>query len=445
MKKLLPVLASAGRVLALAVSMALVAYVLYVQVQKQSVGREYVYGGFDDHFTVGTGSFAFVSNHVDVWNTAGDVTLVTADGQPSDVRFRGRAQHLEAGTFRIRYRIEEPGPVEIFCGVEKSEGEPRALEFSVVHDGDQAAGLSYRLQGDGTSTGAAEKLDVRAPNGANLMTLDDSAGSHEIALRLFPLGKATVGEVDSRSVMTKAVHWEPGTPYRMVFGVRSAQKRARVHIELAAFEPEERWELSSFEEKFDGKLVNPRRFQVLPADPFAAETRTAMVPGGGLSIFAKTKVWKDVFPALVVRTKRVPLHGFRFRTTVSIEKMHHAAFFVGVAAASHMVQVPRAFDIGFIDEPTFHGPFITGHPLNADAFLYDPRRELQGRTSGVLELRYNSETGIGEAILDGVMLRDMPLDLMPLDEVTFRFGINMQADDGELSAIVKEMSFDSKD
>lgn len=442
MKKLPPIFGRVGRVFGLVLSLAVVAWVLVTQVQRQSVGREYVYGGFDDHFTVGTGSFTFQSNHVDVWNTAGDITLVTPEGTPADIRFRGRQQHLEAGNFRIRYRVEEPGPIEIFCGIETTgESGPSAMEFSVVH---QTEGISYRLAGDSRST-SHEKVDASVPNGTNDVKLDDSAGSHEIALRMFPLGQAAIGEIDGRSVVSRSMQWAPGTPYRMVFGARSNGKHVRVHVEAATFDQEERWDLSSFEEKFDGKLINPRRFQVLLADRFSADTRTEMVPGGGVSLFAKTKAWKDVFPAIVVRGKRVPLHGFRWRTWVSVKNMRSAAFFVGVTAASHTVTVPRSFDLGFIDEPTFHGPFMTGQLTGNGKSTYEPYRELAGVETGVLELRYDPSTGIGEAILDGHMLKQSQLDLKPLDEVMFRFGMNMQDADGELNAIVKRMSFESRE
>jgi hypothetical protein len=434
------VLAGARKV-AFAVALSLVAYVIYATAVTERLGKEYATGGFSDRFSVGTGSFSFEGEHVDVNATAGDLTLTAMDGLPGDVRFRGRPQHLEPGTFRIRYRVEEPGPFEIFCGLEKNGADPRELSFSVVHAGD---GLLYRMHGDPVSVGMQGFLDDHVPNGTNGVTLDDRSGTHELALRMFPQGIAALAEVDGQAVMSKTVRWDAGTPYRMVFGLRSPGKRAKVHIESASFEPEDRWDFSAFNEKFDAPVLNAHRFIVLPADPWMADTRVKVLPGGGLSIWAKDRHFGEIFPAVLVRTKRVPLSGFRVRASVNVEKLHNAAFFMGFAGATHTIVLPRAFDIGVIDEPTFKGPFVSGHESGDGRLTYDPQRTLPGKTQGQFELRYDARTSVGEALLDGVSLQTMTLDLKALDEVTFRFGVNMQASDGEGTATIKEITFEPR-
>jgi len=455
--------ARAAGIAATAASALLLVYVAYAHWASARSRREAMDGAYDLRFdTAGPlgGRFAVERDDgVEARVEGGRLVFAgTARRAGAVARLVGPRQRLEDVRLRARVQIRSAG-ADVTVGIERDGGdEPRALSIA-LHGG--AEPLRASIAGATSSIGRRDDVVPEGPRAA--APLEDGGGAllgagapawHEVALRVSPELQSVLGLVDGAPVASAPSAWDDGAPVRLVVAVvaREASAPIDVALEEVAYETipsEER--ATSFVDRFDGKVIDPRRWAVFQADPWLADAAVAIRPGGGLAIRGASLDRADFVAAASLVTPRVLLGSFALRMRARASSLTRSAIYVGLVSTPAAGLARRTLDVGVVDADGAAAPFVVGHwdDTGQARFVSSPSPPAPDAGAAprerawTIDLRYDAATRRAVAAVDGAEVLDRVIDLRPLDDVTFHLGANLQARGASIDAAVDEIRLDA--
>lgn len=360
---------------------------------------------------------------------------------------RSPVRQLTEGTLVMRFRVASAAAYDVMVGVEseRSGKGPRAIRFGLQNDVTRAG---YAWVGDPLTSISGVGVVSDAPDlleQERRVAFTEPSEWHEIAVRFsasLHQAFATVDGVPSSSVRTE---WYAGLPVRLVFGVRAreAGQAVDVEIEHVAYQPVAKEpQALDFEDSFNGKVVDPRRFQVQQADSFWLDSRARPSPAG-LLLEGKAGRMATPHPGVVLHTHTFPLSSVYARARVRVRSILHSGFFLGLTsslAGAHM----RLFDLGFFDDaPRPDGrprlqPFLAGHWQHNGQSAFERMDQVFEDEELDLEIDYDGKTRTARARVNGHAFAEHTLDLQPREHVRVRFGVNLNEGDAAYELVIRD-------
>ncbi len=372
------------------------------------------------------------------------------DGPRASMRLVGDESRLNDVALRVRYRRE--GTARVFLGLlGPSDGAGRELRLTIAEDGRAV------ISGDASDSGERREIVCEAHGDRDALTdagLPDSGEEsewHELALRVSPQLGAALGSIDGSPVVSCALGWNAGARTRLEVGVEKGGGGGPMAATLTRLSHEtlpsdERPE--SFVDGFHGREIDPLRWAVRLPDGWLADARARVLPSGGLSIAASATRATSFVSGFVLETRRMLLGSFVLEARVRLRRLHAASFYVAVGSLEGALVVRRGFEGGLLDGADGRPvPFAGGHWTGNGQRSFEvlrpsvPARDLDARgdEASQIALAFDARTGVGRVILDGVTLFERPLDLRPLDSVTFRVGVNLSEAGAEADFVLDEV------
>jgi hypothetical protein len=430
-------------------------YVVYAHLASIAVARRYVADGFverfdskaelERRFTVRrTGALAYSVEGGKLHVTG---TSDAPGGAPARVELVTPARKLDESRIVMRFRVANAAAYDVMVGVESDHAGkgPASVRFGLQND---AAGAGYRWEGDpltslagATATGEypdALEQQRRAP-------FEAPTAWHELSLQFSMSLHQVMASVDGRPAGAVRSEWIGGTPVRVVFGVvaREPGQAIDAEIELAAVEPippDPR--ALDFDDRFDGTVIDPRRWRV-ELGSSAWQTTKATPSPEGLVLEGSSQTITTPHPAVVVGTEAFPLGSVHLRARVRVDALEGAGLFVGVTSTLGGA-LQRLFDIGiFAGATTDAGPAQRGAFVSGN-WTHDGQRSFRrfgGSQARVLTfaIDYDAKTRRVKASIDGHPVCDEALDLQPRQLVRVRFGVNLDDSHGRFRVVVEDV------
>jgi hypothetical protein len=379
----------------------------------------------------------------------------SATGQPAFVRFAGPVQRLDdAVATRLRFRTQTAGAYDVYVGLELADGDANAPAarrvVAVMRNGGSPR---FTIEGDVKSLGARKIVNASSPvvpfasDAADGGVPDESAASeqsHELVLVHAAYIHRLSASFDSLPVASAESQWWMGTRVRLIFGVvaREAGVAVDVSLEDAAVEQLPRpTTLAPFDERFSGRLLDPRRWTVIVPDGIKGETSYDVDPKRGLAVRARSLGFADFQAGFVLLTPPTPLASFSLKARLDVEALKGSGFVIGLVGSGY--SPARSFDFGFKGEEDGKiGVLSAGHWSGDGQFGMVVSESWRGREA-TLALAYDARTGKASASLDGWRtIAEHKLDLIAGDTVQLRIAANLQAADAKLDLLIKEVVFD---
>jgi hypothetical protein len=453
------------------VGIALTAFILlyeaYAHVASVMTMREYELASYDVRLDSEQrlSTFAAASGGGLTHEIAGGTLRVhgtsTAAAGPAFVRFAGPVQRLDdVVATHLRFRTRTPGAYDVFVGLELADGEPNApgarRVVAVMKNG---ASPAFAIEGDVKSMGARQIANASSPvvPFGNDAGADDAGSADGGALDAGPAPEQSHGlalshathihelsaSFDGLPVAAAASQWWMGTRVRMIFGVvaREAGVAVDVALEDAAFEQLPRpTTLAPFQERFNGRLLDPRRWTVIVPDGAKGETSYEVDPKRGLAVRARSLGLADFQPGFVLLTPPTALASFSLKTRLDVEALKGSGFVIGIVGSGY--SPARSFDFGFkgAEDGTI-SVLAAGHWRGDGQFgmvVSEPWQKHEATVS----VAYDAASGKVSASIDGRRIAEYKLDLLPGDTVQLRVAANLQAADAKLDLLIKEIVFE---
>jgi hypothetical protein len=435
-----------------ALGLALVAYVTYAHVAAYRARRPPDVASFavDVRSRVAMAQAVRVDSQGGAAYRWGDGRLIVSgpppgpDGAAASLRLTRDEVRLADVRLRMRFRQQDAASGSVFVALVAADDATRELRFTLHGDG------SATITGDASGSGARQELSCAA------LPRSDRAGSapadawHELALRVSPQLGAALGSLDGEPVASCAIGWATGAPVRAAFGALG-DGSGPLAIELAELDGDTIPTSASpetFADRFEGKFVDPLRWAVLLPDPWLATTETRLLPGGGLWANATGAHATDLVSGLSLVTGRVELASFKLAARVRLRQLHAAAVFIGVGTMDNALVARRSLEAGLFDAGgAVPSPFVAGHWTGSGQHSFEslehaapsPRAPAPGESVREIEVSFDAGAGMGRVVLDGETLFERPVDLRALEDVTFRFGVNLHEPGARAEVVVEEV------
>ena len=386
-------------------------------------------------------------------------TASAAGGLGTFVRFAGPVQRLDdVVATHLRFRTRTAGAYDVFVGLELADGEPNApgarRVVAVMRNGSTDR---FAIEGDVKATGPRKivnraspvtplgQVDAGASDGgadATAGTTDDTQ-THELVLTQTAYLRQLTASFDGLPIAAAESQWWMGSRVRLIFGVVARETGAAVDVELedAAFEQLPRpTMLAPFTERFNGRMLDPRRWTVIVPDGATGETSYDVSPSRGLTIRSRSRGFAEFQPGFVLLSPPTALSSFTLSVRLEISALKRSAFVVGIVGSGYTPA--RFYDLGV--KGTDDGGIdvlSVGHWHGDGQLGLSVLRQWKGR-EGTLSLSYDAKAGSIVAAVDGVRVGSYTLDLLPGDTIQLRIGANLQAADASLDLLVRDIAFE---
>lgn len=378
-------------------------------------------------------------------------------GKPARLEFVGPLRSFEENRSTMRFRVLTPGAYDVMVGFESEHSGkgPRAISYG-LHSDPKASAFGWK--GDPLVSLVGAQVTQDLPNTLEttrdipLATLDGSDGGaagqdggwHEVGLQFsnsLHQAFATIDGVPAGSVRSE---WFGGLPVRLVFGVVAREPGQTVDVEIEEVVSEQVLpspQALDFEDRFNGKVIDPRRWHVQKGEDFWTSSSALSTPKG-LVLEGRAPHVGANHAAIVLHSASFPLGSVHVRARVQVVNFEHSGFFAGITTAlggGHL----RVFDGGFVDARTPEGKHDL-HAYAAGSWKHDGQIAFvpHGRIDGdeaLIDVDYDAKTRKGTVRVNGDDVVSEVLDIQPRQEVRVRFGVNHNESDSEFKIIVKEL------
>ncbi len=440
------------------VSLALVAYVAYAHVASIAARRS---PDLDSRVTLLSSEDALrddlllrsegaIDHHFVGGNLVVSAAATSAGAaRPSLLLLRSESRLTDVA-IRVRYRSH--GAARVFVGLAgERAGSPSDLRFAIGEDGRAV------LSGDGRDSGARHEV---ASEGRPAGGTGDDAGEgsdwHELSLHVSPQLGSALGSVDGAPVAWSSIGWKAGARVRIEAGVERGDGDGAMSVELARFSDERLpsdGQPESFTDGFHGHEVDPARWSVRLPESSQAEARAHVLPAGGLEVETTATHARSFLSGFALDSRPMLLASFRLEALVRVRRLHAAAVYVVVGTLDGAYAARRIFQGGLIEgsdgRPT---PFAAGHWTHDAQHSYELLHavaEAGGQDAGAADagdvatsrigLAYDAHTGVGRVSFDGVTLFERPVDLRPLDNVSFGVAVDLSQQGAQADFVVEEI------
>lgn len=370
-------------------------------------------------------------------------------GRPSAFELVARPRRLEDARLAFRFRVLKPGAYDVSVGyrAEQTGKGPAYLGYGYRAE---AKGGSFGWMGNPLTSLAGAPVVDELPDALEHQRryVAGDAGAedtdwHEVRLETSASSHQAFATVDGKPAGGVRSEWVSGLPVRIVLAVQGREPDQDVDVEIEQLAYELRRTQSdlqlTFEDQFNGKLIDPRRWHVMAPDSFWM-TATAETTPKGLVLRGAAHQTTAMRPGTVVQSPAFPLSSVDARMKVHIEDLHHAGFFMGIQSTLGGALL-RTFDAGVLAEtgdlPRLRG-FAAGHwKKNGQSSIATAKREA-GRDV-TLVMHYDMATHHGTVDVDGERVVDERIDLQPREDVRFRFGVNVNDGEGRYDVRVTSL------
>ncbi|AKU96909.1 hypothetical protein AKJ09_03573 [Labilithrix luteola] len=374
-------------------------------------------------------------------------------GKPARLELVGPVRSLEESRSTMRFRVLTPGAYDVMVGfeTEHSGKGARAISYG-LHAGPKASAFGWKGDPLTSLVGARVTQDLpdtlETVRDVPLASLRGAEGSddgwHEVGVQFsnsLHQAFATIDGIPSGSVRSE---WIAGLPVRLVFGVvaRDPGQTVDVEIEEVVSEPVlPDPQALDFEDHFNGKVIDPRRWHVQKGDEFWM-TSSALSSPKGLTLEGRALHVETSHAAIVLHTPPFPLGSVHVRARVQVIGFEHSGFFAGITTVlggGHL----RVFDGGFVDAISPEGKhelhrFAAGSWKHDGQIAFIPHGRIDG-DEAIIEVDYDAKTRKGRIRVNGDEIVSETPDIQPRQEVRVRFGINHNEANSEFKVIVKEL------
>jgi hypothetical protein len=366
--------------------------------------------------------------------------------QPAELVLLGAPRRLADERVGMRFRVEHGGAFDVVVGFETVAGnaaETRFVRFGLTSDTSDTA--YYRLVGDEHLLGRRPEGDGELADWDRRFRLIGTDAWHEVSLRLSPDLHHLFVSVDGAPLASRATGWNAGAVVRPMLGVigRERGQNPAVLIDDFGVEPvgvDTR--PAHFKDRFDGAMLDPARWRVLQSDGWQRESEVELGPRG-LSLRARSlRPQTGVQLGVAVHGPTAELRSFRMRMHVDVDELEDSTLYFGISNLLFDQPLWHNFDIGV--QPGARGPevYVAGHWEASGQSRVRVYPGLWRGSAAELEIEYDDETGIGKAILDGLVLYEAPLDLEPLEEVQLHVGGMLRTTFARFGCTIREISFE---
>jgi hypothetical protein len=375
-------------------------------------------------------------------------------------RYVGIEQRLDDAVHtRVRFRVVRRGAFDVYVGVARADqpNDDGRRIVAVAHVSPDAP-TTFAIVGDVWANGPRHVVATRSPvppapvddagadadaDAAAPAVSDVADGRwHEISLELAAYIHALYAYADGVPTGTEQSKWFMGEKVRLVFGVEAREPGTPVAVDLetAAYESHDRIpKLASFDEKFTGKLIDPRRWAPMMPDGEHAES-TALIENG-LHVHASSKGDPSFQPGMVLLSQATPLDTFRLDVRLDVRDMHRSSFVVGVIGSG--VTPPRFVDLALHadDRGAPKKVIAVGHWTGDGQLTTRILKDGGIPPSITLSLAYDVTTGELSTWLDETRLLITKFDLLPGDTTQLRVGVDLAGADAVADVVIREVKF----
>lgn len=348
----------------------------------------------------------------------GGVIAIEGSGKADDeVAISSPARRFEDGLVTIRFRSKTSEPLEVFLGLEQRNGRRATAGWTagptpLVHMGGDVTG-PYR------SAHLVE--DVHLEDAGLPM---EPGAWHNLSIQFAPRYTTGVALLDGKPLTAVSIGWPLAAESRIVFGVRARGDVSNVGVEIESLSYQTLDEmLSSFDETFNGEILDTQRWVVFYPDANLATMSLRLEKGQGLVLDARAHaIVRDHVPFYFVRTPPFPLRTLRATADITVDDAENGRVFFGLLGSSAWTSPDKVFDLGVAEHGEEAVIDAAGAWDNTGVLAFDlgPRARLPQRYK--LEIRYDASTGLGTASVDGRKVGEHLLDMKPLDFVSVRLG-----------------------
>jgi hypothetical protein len=370
------------------------------------------------------------------------------DGTPAWLQFVSKERRLEDDVvMHMRFRVADRASYDLNVGIARGDDPLSARELKL--------GLSnhpehpeYRLLGDHWLGGERPMGDRVLSDFRHRVPFTNPEGVHVVTLRVSPNTHMLHAAVDDIDAGSFDIAWWTGTPVQFAFGLvgRDPGQAVDVTIEQVSYDPIiSPFELPVFVERFDGKILDPDRWQVKMAEGSLAESSLQLAQGLHLRgrALPQSASSRWIHP---VRLLGLPmdLGSFELAFKLRASELHDARVVVGMVDMTDLLREAdnwRGYTVGLREDPQGRGAFIAGAWGDTGQLDYLPLPQVDAAAEHEIILRWDAATRQGVTLVDGKQVDERKYDLQAFERTAIVIDTSTLPPAGAVDVVIRELRY----